>query len=153
MRSTRFGASLLIAQGIEAGGHARGTTPLWSLLPEVISSTDVPVLGAGGIVDGRDLANALRSGAQGVVIDTAFLASPESFAHDYHKQRILQAKAEETVLTDIFHINWPIGTSVRVLQNKARAAREVIRLARNKSLARRTGAQFTFSARVRTCGR
>ena len=71
------GAQILIAQGIEAGGHARGTTPLWLLLPEVISSTDVPVLGAGGIVDGRDLANALRSGAQGVVIDTAFLASPE----------------------------------------------------------------------------
>jgi nitronate monooxygenase len=59
------------------------------LLPEVLSSSSVPVLAAGGMVDGRDLANALRLGAQGVVIGTAFLASPESFAHDYHKQRIL----------------------------------------------------------------
>ena len=115
----RAGAQILIAQGVEAGGHVRGTTPLRLLLPEIVSSSDVPVLAAGGIVDGRDLATALRSGAQGVVIGTAFLASPESFAHDYHKQRILQAKAEETVLTDIFHINWPIGAPVRVLQNSA----------------------------------
>jgi nitronate monooxygenase len=111
------GAQILIAQGVEAGGHVRGTTPLWSLLPDVVSSSSVPVLAAGGIVDGRDLTTALRLGAQGVVIGTAFLASPESFAHDYHKKRILQAKAEETVLTDIFHINWPMGASVRVLQN------------------------------------
>ncbi len=93
------------------------TASLELLLPEVVSSSSVPVLAAGGMVDGRDLANALRLGAQGVVIGTAFLALPESFAHDYHKQRILGAKAEETILTDIFHINWPMGASVRVLRN------------------------------------
>jgi nitronate monooxygenase len=115
----RAGAQILIAQGVEAGGHVRGVTPLRLLLPEIVASSDVPVLAAGGMVDGRDLATALRLGAQGVVIGTAFLASPESFAHDYHKQRILQAKAEETVLTEMFHINWPIGAPVRVLQNSA----------------------------------
>ena len=113
----RAGAQILIAQGVEAGGHVRGTTPLELLLPEVVSSSSVPVLAAGGMVDGRDLASALRLGAQGVVIGTAFLALPEFFAHDYHKQRILGAKAEETILTDIFHINWPMGASVRVLRN------------------------------------
>lgn len=115
----RAGAQILIAQGVEAGGHVRGTTPLKLLLPEVVACSDVPVLAAGGIVDGCDLADALRSGANGVVMGTAFLASPESFAHEYHKQRILQARSEETILTDIFHINWPIGASVRVLQNSA----------------------------------
>ena len=114
-----MGAQILIAQGVEAGGHIRGTTPLEILLPEIIAASDVPVLAAGGIVDGGDLANALRAGAQGVVIGTAFLASPESFAHDYHKQRIVEAGAKETILTDIFHVNWPIGAPVRVLQNSA----------------------------------
>ena len=113
----RAGAQILIAQGVEAGGHVRGTTSLKLLLPEVIASSDVPVLAAGGMVDGGDLVDALRSGAAGVVIGTAFLASPESFAHEYHKRRILDAQSHDTLLTDVFHINWPIGAPVRVLQN------------------------------------
>jgi nitronate monooxygenase len=115
----RAGAQILIAQGVEAGGHVRGTIPLKSLLPQVVASSDVPVLAAGGIVDGTDLVNALRSGADGVVIGTAFLASPESFAHNYHKQSIVQARSKDTILTEMFHINWPIGAPVRVLQNSA----------------------------------
>jgi nitronate monooxygenase len=113
----RTGAQLLIAQGSEAGGHVRGTTPLRTLLPDVIASSSVPVLAAGGLVDGRDLVDALRLGAQGVVIGTAFLASPESFAHEYHKQRVIEGKAKETILTNVFHINWPRGARVRVLQS------------------------------------
>jgi nitronate monooxygenase len=115
----RAGAQILIAQGVEAGGHVRGTTPLEFLLPEIVAASNVPVLAAGGIVDGCDLVNALMAGAQGVVIGTAFLASPESFAHDYHKQRIILAQSKDTILTDIFHINWPVGAPVRVLQNSA----------------------------------
>jgi len=115
----KTGAQILIAQGVEAGGHVRDTVPLWALLPNVVAATDLPVLAAGGLVDGRDLATALRTGAQGVVIGTAFLASPESFAHDYHKQRIVHARPEDTILTDMFHINWPIGAPVRVLRNSA----------------------------------
>lgn len=119
VEAEQAGAQILIAQGVEAGGHVRETTPLWSLLPEVVASCQVPVLAAGGLVDGRDLVAALQAGAQGVVIGTAFLASPEAFAHDYHKQRIVQATAEDTILTDMFHINWPIGAPVRVLRNSA----------------------------------
>ena len=118
-KAQRAGAHILIAQGVEAGGHVRGTTPLKRLLAEVIATSDVPVLASGGIVDGRDVADALSSGADGVVIGTAFLASPESFAHDYHKERIVTARSQETLLTDMFHINWPIGAPVRVLQNSA----------------------------------
>jgi nitronate monooxygenase len=70
----RAGAHILIAQGVEAGGHVRGTTPLKRLLSEVIASSDVPVLASDGIVDGHEVADALSSGADGVVIGTAFLA-------------------------------------------------------------------------------
>jgi nitronate monooxygenase len=111
------GAQILIAQGVEAGGHVRGRTPLRALLPEVVSGSTVPVLASGGMVSGTDLVEALKAGAQGIVIGTAFLASPESFAHEYHKQRIVDAGADHTVLTEIFHINWPAGASVRVLKS------------------------------------
>jgi nitronate monooxygenase len=113
----RAGAQLLIAQGLEAGGHVRGLTCLSSLLPDVVQAVDVPVLAAGGIVDGAGLAAALLSGAQGVVVGTAFLATEESFAHDYHKARVLAAGPDETIHTDAFHINWPAGAAVRVLPN------------------------------------
>jgi nitronate monooxygenase len=111
------GADMLVAQGCEAGGHVRGTTPLRTLLPEVLAIANRPVLAAGGMTDGSDLAWALQAGAAGVLMGTAFLATQESFAHDYHKQRIVEAKAGDTRLTDVFHINWPRGAAVRVLDN------------------------------------
>ena len=83
------GAQALIAQGWEAGGHVRGRTGLASLVSDVVARVEVPVLAAGGIVDGAGLAAVLTLGAQGAVVGTAFLATRESFAHDYHKQRIL----------------------------------------------------------------
>jgi len=111
------GAHIVIAQGFEAGGHVRGKTSLADLVPEVVARVNVPVLAAGGIVDGRGLAAALQWGAQGAVMGTGFLATRESFAHDYHKMRIVEAKLGETVHTDAFHINWPSGAAVRVLPN------------------------------------
>ncbi|MEX2354112.1 MAG: nitronate monooxygenase [Gammaproteobacteria bacterium] len=111
------GCHVLIVQGIEAGGHVRGKLPLRELLPRILRSTDLPVLAAGGIITGDDLAENLRAGAQGVVMGTAFLATTESYAHDYHKQRIVEAKTDETILTDIFHINWPFGAMTRVMPN------------------------------------
>lgn len=111
------GADIVIAQGFEAGGHVRGTTNLAMLIPAVVSRIDVPVLAAGGIVDGKGLATVLSLGAQGAVIGTGFLATRESFAHDYHKNRIIAAKPGETVHTEAFHINWPDGAPVRVLPN------------------------------------
>ncbi|MGH6865426.1 MAG: NAD(P)H-dependent flavin oxidoreductase [Methyloceanibacter sp.] len=113
------GAQVLIAQGVEAGGHVRGTTPLHTLLSELVPASSLPVLAAGGMVDGRDLVESLRRGAQGIVIGTAFIAAPESFAHDYHRRRTVEASTEDTILTDIFHINWPIRAPVRVLKNSA----------------------------------
>jgi nitronate monooxygenase len=111
------GADVLIAQGLEAGGHVRGLTALHALLAQVVPAVDVPVLAAGGVTDGADLAAVIGLGAQGAVLGTAFLATEESFAHDYHKQRIVEAAVGETVHTQAFHINWPAGAFVRVLPN------------------------------------
>ncbi len=111
------GADIVIAQGFEAGGHVRGTSRLADLVPEIATRLDLPVLAAGGIVDGKGLADALRWGAQGVVIGTGFLATQESFAHDYHKTRIVASEPGDTVHTEAFHINWPKGAAVRVLSN------------------------------------
>lgn len=110
------GADVLIAQGVEAGGHVRGLTPRDALLKAILPWVRVPVLAAGGLTDGRDLAAVLAKGAQGGVFGTAFLATEESFAHAYHKQRIVEATGE-TVHTRDFHINWPPGAAVRVLSN------------------------------------
>jgi len=111
------GADALIAQGVEAGGHVWGRRPLAALLDEVLAVASVPVAAAGGMADGRDVARILAQGAQGAVLGTALLATRESFAHDYHKQRVVRATGADTVLTEAFHINWPRGAAVRVLDN------------------------------------
>lgn len=111
------GAHIIIAQGVEAGGHVRGDRPLAELLPEIAAQTALPVLAAGGLVDGADLARALSLGAQGAVFGTALIATEEAFAHTYHKRRLVEAAVADTILTDAFHINWPSGAKVRVLAN------------------------------------
>ncbi len=111
------GAQILIAQGVEAGGHVRGMTPLATLIPQIMAAVSIPVLAAGGIANGQDLAGMLALGAQGVVVGTAFLATDESYAHSFHKQCIVDATAGMTVRTDAFHVNWPRGAYVRVLPN------------------------------------
>ncbi|HEY5339097.1 MAG TPA: nitronate monooxygenase [Rhizomicrobium sp.] len=113
----KAGAQILIAQGVEAGGHVRGTTPRADIVRGVVKNADVPVLAAGGMSSGRDLVEMLNLGAQGIVLGTALLATKESFAHDYHKQRLVAAKPGETVHTQDFHVNWPKGAHVRVLEN------------------------------------
>lgn len=110
-------ADILVAQGWEAGGHVRGRTARSSLVADLVAHLDTPVLAAGGIVDGADVAAAMLLGAQGVLLGSALLATDESFAHDYHKQRIVEAGADATVHTDAFHVNWPPGSHVRVLPN------------------------------------
>ncbi|WP_179400742.1 nitronate monooxygenase [Burkholderia guangdongensis] len=111
------GADALIAQGVEAGGHVRGRQPLAELLADVLPIATVPVAAAGGIGDGRDVARVLAQGAQAAVLGTVLIATRESFAHDYHKRRLVAAQASDTVLTEAFHINWPPHAAVRVLAN------------------------------------
>lgn len=111
------GAQILIAQGIEAGGHVRGDTSLFGLLPEISALSPVPVVASGGITTGKGLVAALALGAQGVSCGTLFLATEESNAHDFHKEKIIRATAADTRLCYDFHRNWPVKAAVRVLKN------------------------------------
>jgi nitronate monooxygenase len=111
------GADVIIAQGIEAGGHVRGDISSLVLLPQVAAAVSVPVVASGGFASGESLVAALALGAQGIHCGTAFLATEESFAHDYHKERVVSAQSEGTVHTDAFAINWPPASPVRVIAN------------------------------------
>jgi nitronate monooxygenase len=116
------GADVLIAQGVGAGGHVHGRRPVFDLVAEILSQTNLPVVASGGLATGTDLADALEMGASGIQCGTAFLATDESFAHRYHKDRIVSAKPGDTALTDVFVLNWPKGAAVRVLQNSVTQA-------------------------------
>lgn len=111
------GADVIIAQGIEAGGHVHGRSPTFGLATQILAKTDLPVIVSGGITTGKGFADALAIGASGVQCGTAFLATDEAFAHPYHKSRIVEARGEDTVLTDVFVLNWPKGAAVRVIAN------------------------------------
>jgi nitronate monooxygenase len=100
------GIDVIVAQGREAGGHM-GPEPLWTLLPAVVDAiADRPVLAAGGLVDGRDLAAALAMGANGVMMGTRFLASTEAPISARYKQAILDAKAGDTIDSDVWDLLW-----------------------------------------------
>ena len=82
----------MIAQGVEAGGHVRGTTPLLDLIERVRAAVKIPVLAAGGIVDRKVCAQALDAGAVAAVLGTRFLLSEESRAHPDYKLRCLRGR-------------------------------------------------------------
>lgn len=110
------GADAVIAQGVEAGGHVRGTAPLLELIESVGAAVEVPVLAAGGIVDQEGVREALDAGAVAVVMGTRFLLSEESRAHPDYKQRCLQADC--TLLTELFGLGWAQAPH-RVVPNAA----------------------------------
>ena len=101
VRSARSGADVIVAQGAEAGGHRSsfdlpedGEVPLigtFALVPQVVRAVDVPVVAAGGVMDGRGLAAALALGAQGVQMGTRFLVAAESGAPEGYKRRLREA--------------------------------------------------------------
>lgn len=111
------GVDIIVAQGMEAGGHVRGQVGLLPLLPAVIEAVpSIPVLAAGGIVNGRGLAAALSLGADGVSVGTRFVATVECEAHPDYKQRLLEASETDTVYGEVFHVGWPQAPH-RVLKN------------------------------------
>ncbi len=98
-RQKAAGVDLIVAQGGEAGGHT-GTVGTMVLVPEIVDAVaPLPVLAAGGIVDGRTVAAALALGAQGVWVGTAFLMSEESGLYPEHKRQIAAARSEDFVVT------------------------------------------------------
>jgi nitronate monooxygenase len=115
------GCDLVVAQGIEAGGHVRGKLSLLPLLEGVLGAVDVVVVAAGGIGTARAMAAALAAGADAVRIGTRFVAAAESAAHPLYKEALIQARAEDTVLTETFSVLWP-NAPHRVLASCVQAA-------------------------------
>jgi nitronate monooxygenase len=106
--SAKAGVDIIIAQGIEAGGHVAGEVSTLALLPGLIKTVaPVPVAAAGGIADASGAAAMLTLGADAVVLGTRFLATEESHAHPYYKEKIIKASAEDTVRTILFGHGWP----------------------------------------------
>lgn len=110
------GADAVIAQGVEAGGHVRGSTSALELLEQIRAAVTIPALLAGGIVDADGVSAALAGGAAAAVVGTRFLLSDESRAHPEYKRRCLEAS--ETVVTELFGFGWPDAPH-RVIRNAA----------------------------------
>ena len=115
------GADIIVAQGTEAGGHG-ADEPLLSLLPSVVSAVgNLPVVAAGGLVDGQDICDVMAEGAQGALMGTRFYASEESLGTHEQKQRLIEASSDETVRTRVFDYargyNWPEPYTGRALSN------------------------------------
>jgi NAD(P)H-dependent flavin oxidoreductase YrpB (nitropropane dioxygenase family) len=113
-----LGVDAVIAQGLEAGGHNKSTTPARQLLPQIIEAVrPVMVLAAGGIADGEGVFRALAAGAQGVWVGTRLVASTEARAHAEYKARLVAAEDNATVTTTMFGPEYP-GRPYRVLRNR-----------------------------------
>src|ERR1051325_515813 len=107
-KSARAGVDVIIAQGVEAGGHVAGEVSTIALVPRVVDVVAPrPVVAAGGIADGRGVVVALALGAEAVVMGTGFLAPPEARAHENYKRKLLQANEGDTVRTILFGFGWP----------------------------------------------
>ena len=115
----------VIAQGAEAGGHratflhddlnrAMASQPgTLALVPQIVDVVSVPVIAAGGIADGRSIAAAFALGASGVQLGTAFLLCPEAGTSPLHREALLHARDDETVLTNVFS-----GRPARAIANR-----------------------------------
>lgn len=115
------GVEVVIAQGLEAGGH-RGTflgadivhqPGTMALVPQVVDAVKVPVVAAGGIADGRGIAAALILGASAVQIGTGFLRCPEAAIHADHRRALAEARDDATRVTRLF-----TGKPARALRNR-----------------------------------
>jgi len=114
------GVDMIAAQGSEAGGHRGSFLPdspsnlvgTLALVPQIVDRVRIPVIAAGGIMDGRGIAAAFALGAQAVQLGTAFLACAESGAHPLHKRAVREANDEATVLTRAFS-----GKTARGIEN------------------------------------
>jgi enoyl-[acyl-carrier protein] reductase II len=95
------GADVVVAQGTEAGGHT-GEIGLMSLLPQTINAVRIPVLAAGGVAHGSQVAALLTMGAQGVVVGTRFIATPEAQAAQEYRESIVRSREDSTMRTKCY---------------------------------------------------
>jgi nitronate monooxygenase len=100
------GCDAVVAQGVEAGGHVRGTTPLLELLEQVVARAPVPVVAAGGIAAADRVRHVFAAGASAVRVGTRLLATRESAAHPDYLRALLAASGRDTELTTAFGVGW-----------------------------------------------
>jgi len=110
--SEKLGAAAIVVEGKEAGGHLGTDQSLHSLLPDIVKAVSIPVIGAGGIMSGRDIIETFKLGVAGVQMGTRFAASNESNAAPALKEFYLKARPENIVL-----IKSPVGLPGRALRN------------------------------------
>ena len=107
----RAGVDAVVAEGMESGGHIGQTTTM-ALLPQVVDAVNIPVIGAGGIADGRGFAAAIMLGAEAVQMGTAFLVAKENIVHENYRNKVIAAKDIDSVVTGT-----STGHPVRGLRN------------------------------------
>ena len=107
----RAGVDAIVAEGMESGGHIGQTTTM-ALLPQVVDAVNIPVIGAGGIADGRGFAAAIMLGAEAVQMGTAFLVAKENIVHENYRNKVIAAKDIDSVVTGT-----STGHPVRGLRN------------------------------------
>ena len=110
IKMQELGATAVIAEGAESGGHI-GDTHTMALLPQILDAVDIPVLAAGGIFDGRGAAAAFIIGAAGVQVGTRFLLARECRVHPVYKERLIKASDIGTMVT-----GKTLGDAVRALK-------------------------------------
>ncbi|KAB2954443.1 nitronate monooxygenase [Heliorestis acidaminivorans] len=108
----KMGAAAVVVEGKEAGGHLGTDESMKKIVPEVVSAVKIPVIAAGGIIDGKDIVEAFQMGVQGVQMGTRFVASDESSAAEAFKELYLQSKHDDVILIDS-----PVGLPGRGLKN------------------------------------
>ncbi|MDI9388100.1 MAG: enoyl-[acyl-carrier-protein] reductase FabK [Synergistota bacterium] len=111
-RVEKQGADAVVAEGMEAGGHIGEITTM-VLVPQIVDAVEIPVVAAGGIVDGRGVAAAFALGAEGVQVGTRFVCCTESTVHPAYKEAIIAARDRSNVIT-----GRATGHPVRCLKNK-----------------------------------
>ena len=117
-----LGSDALIVQGAEAGGHNRAEASTMTLFPRIRRRLPgLPLLAAGGIVDGATMAAALVLGADAVWCGSRFLASREAEAHEAYKERVLSADVGDTTILSIYGPEWP-GQAMRAIVNDGASA-------------------------------
>lgn len=108
----RFGASAVVVEGVDAGGHLGTDRSVDDLLPEIVDAVDIPVIAAGGIATGADIKRMLDAGASGVQMGSRFVATEECSASDEFKRLYLEASNDDIVL-----IKSPVGLPGRAIVN------------------------------------
>jgi NAD(P)H-dependent flavin oxidoreductase YrpB (nitropropane dioxygenase family) len=122
-QAAALGADALIVQGAEAGGHNRAEASIMTLFPRIRRRfPGLPLLAAGGIVDGTTMAAALVLGADAVWCGSRFLASQEAEAHDAYKERVVSADVGDTAILSIYGPEWPDQAMRAIINDGARVA-------------------------------